>query len=52
VSNASYADNPATQEYVDFYVENLETIAEAAKFIPLSEDLYAETQSALEGLSS
>ena len=52
VSNSSYADNAATKEYVDFYIENLETIAEAAKFIPLSEDLYAETQSALEGLSS
>ena len=52
VSNSSYADNSATKEYVDFYIENLETIAEAAKFIPLSEELYSETQSALEGLSS
>jgi phosphate transport system substrate-binding protein len=52
VSNSSYADNAATQEYVDFYIENLETIAEAAKYIPLSEELYGETQSALEGLSS
>lgn len=52
VSNSSYADNSATAEYVDFYIENLETIAEAAKYIPLSEELYSETQSALEGLSS
>ncbi|CAA9409112.1 MAG: Phosphate ABC transporter, periplasmic phosphate-binding protein PstS [uncultured Nocardioides sp.] len=52
VNNAKYTDNAATKEYVDFYIENLETIAEAAKFIPLSEDLYGETQSALEGLSS
>jgi phosphate transport system substrate-binding protein len=52
VSNSSYADNAATKEYVDFYIENLETIAEAAKFIPLSEDLYSETQSNLEGISS
>jgi phosphate transport system substrate-binding protein len=52
VSNSSYADNAATKEYVDFYIENLETIAEAAKYIPLSEELYGETQSALEGLSS
>ena len=51
VSNTSYED-AATKEYVDFYIENLETIAEAAKFIPLSEELYADTQSALEGLSS
>jgi phosphate transport system substrate-binding protein len=52
VSNSSYAENPATKEYVDFYVENLETIAEAAKYIPLSDELYGETQAALEGLSS
>ncbi|EON22791.1 phosphate binding protein [Nocardioides sp. CF8] len=52
VSNASYTDNAAVASYVDFYVENLETIATAAKYIPLSEELYGETQSALEGLSS
>lgn len=51
VSNTAYADKPAVAEFTDFYVENLETIAEAAKYIPLSEDLYAETQSNLEGLS-
>jgi phosphate transport system substrate-binding protein len=52
VSNASYSDNSAVAEYVDFYIENLETIAEAAKYIPLSEELYAETQSNLETLGS
>ncbi|WP_206062935.1 PstS family phosphate ABC transporter substrate-binding protein [Nocardioides piscis] len=52
VSNKAYADKPAVAEYVDFYIENLETIASAAKYIPLSEELYGETQSALEGLSS
>lgn len=52
VNNAKYADNAATKEYVDFYIENLETIAEAGKFIPLSDELYGETKSALEGLSS
>lgn len=51
VSNAAYADEAAVAEFTDFYVENLETIAEAAQYIPLSEDLYAETQSNLEGLS-
>jgi phosphate transport system substrate-binding protein len=50
VSNKAYADNAAVAAYVDFYVENLEQIAEAALFIPLNEDQYAETQSALEGL--
>lgn len=52
VSNASYDEKPAVAEYVDFYIENLEQIATAAKFIPLSEELYEETKSALEGISS
>jgi phosphate transport system substrate-binding protein len=51
VSNAAYTDNAAVKEYVDFYIENLPTIAETALFIPLSEDEYSETQSTLEGLS-
>ena len=51
VSNKNYNDNEAVKEFTDFYVENLTTIAEAAQFIPLSEDQYAETQSALEGIS-
>jgi phosphate transport system substrate-binding protein len=51
VNNASYNDNPAVKEYTDFYIENLEQIAEAAQYIPLSEELYGETQSALEGIS-
>ncbi|WP_245994632.1 substrate-binding domain-containing protein [Nocardioides immobilis] len=50
VNKASYTDNKAVQEYVDFYIENLAAIAEAAQYIPLSEELYGETQSALEGL--
>jgi phosphate transport system substrate-binding protein len=52
VSNASYADNEAVKAYVDFYIENLAQIAEIGQFIPLSDDLYAETQAALEGLSA
>ena len=50
VNDASYTDNAAVKEYVDFYIENLAEIAEVGKFIPLSEELYAETQSALEGI--
>jgi phosphate transport system substrate-binding protein len=50
VNNAKYNDNAAVAEYVDFYVENLEQIAEVGKFIPLSEDLYSETQSDLESI--
>ena len=52
VNNAKYSENEATKEYVDYYVENLADIAEVAKFIPLSDDLYSETQSALEGIAS
>jgi phosphate transport system substrate-binding protein len=51
VKNSAYNDNAAVKEYVDFYVENLSDIAEVGKFIPLSDDLYSKTQSALEGLS-
>ena len=50
VSNASYNDNEAVKAYVDFYIENLAQIAEVGKFIPLSDELYAETQTALEGI--
>jgi phosphate transport system substrate-binding protein len=52
VSNKSYEDNAAVKEYTDFYIENLEQIAEAAQYIPLSEELYSKTQSNLEGMSS
>ncbi|MDZ5619980.1 substrate-binding domain-containing protein [Nocardioides bizhenqiangii] len=50
VNKANYTDNEAVQEYVDFYINNLADIAEAGQFVPLSEELYAETQSALEEL--
>jgi phosphate transport system substrate-binding protein len=52
VSNSSYADNAAVAAYVDFYIENLSDIAEIGQFIPLSDELYSETQSALETLGS
>jgi phosphate transport system substrate-binding protein len=52
VNNAKYNDNAAVAEYVDFYIENLAEIAEVGQFIPLSDDLYSETQSALEGIAS
>jgi phosphate transport system substrate-binding protein len=50
VKNSAYNDNAAVKEYVDFYVETLSDIAEVGKFIPLSDDLYSKTQSALEGM--
>jgi phosphate transport system substrate-binding protein len=51
VNNAKYNDNEAVKTYVDFYVENLAEIAEVGKFIPLSDELYGETQAALEGIT-
>jgi phosphate transport system substrate-binding protein len=50
VSNKAYKDNEAVKAYTDFYIENLETIAEAAKYIPLNEEDYGKTKSALEGI--
>jgi phosphate transport system substrate-binding protein len=52
VNSAKYTDNEATMAYVDYYIENLADIAEVAQFIPLSEELYSETQSNLENISS
>ncbi|HQR27858.1 MAG TPA: PstS family phosphate ABC transporter substrate-binding protein, partial [Nocardioides sp.] len=51
VSNTSYADKAQVKEYVDFYIDNLATITEAAKFIPLNDEQTAETKDALAGLS-
>ena len=50
VSNKSYADKEQVATFVDFYIDNLPAITEAAKFIPLNDDQTAETQSALDGL--
>jgi phosphate transport system substrate-binding protein len=52
VNNTKYNENEATKAYVDFYIENLASIAETAQFIPLSEELYSKTQSNLEGIAS
>ena len=50
VANKAYAENDAVKEYTDFYIENLEQIAEAAKYIPLNEGDYGKTKSALESI--
>jgi phosphate transport system substrate-binding protein len=47
VSKASYADKPQVKAYVDFYVENLAEISEAAQFIPLNDEQSASTEAAL-----
>jgi phosphate transport system substrate-binding protein len=51
VANKKYTDNKAVAAYTDFYIENLETIAKAAKFIPLSDELYTTTKDALAGIA-
>jgi phosphate transport system substrate-binding protein len=51
VSNAEYAENPAVAAYVDFYIENLPAIAEAAQYIPLNDEDYASTQDTLAGIN-
>ena len=50
VSNASYADKPEVAGFVDFYVDNLPQITEAAKFITLNEEQSAKTEKALTSL--
>ena len=50
VSNKAYAEKPAVKEYVDFYIDNLTDIAEAAEYIPLNDTQLGETRSTLEGL--
>ena len=50
VSNASYADKPEVAGFVDFYVDNLPEITEAAKFITLNEEQSAKTEKALTSL--
>ncbi|MEJ7832114.1 MAG: substrate-binding domain-containing protein, partial [Nocardioides sp.] len=51
VNNAKYNESEAVKEFTDFYIAELPTIAEAAQFIPLSEELYGETKSTLEGIA-
>jgi phosphate transport system substrate-binding protein len=52
VNNAKYNDNEAVAAYVDFFIENLTEVAEIGQYIPLSDELYGETKSALEGIAS
>ncbi len=52
VNNKSYADKPQVASYVDFYVQNLRQITEAAKYIQLNDQQQTETEDALSGLGS
>ena len=50
VSNKSYTEKPQAKEYVDFYIENLADIAEAAEYIPLNDEQFSATKNTLEGI--
>jgi phosphate transport system substrate-binding protein len=50
VSNAAYAEKPQVASFVDFYVENNSDIAEAAQFIPLSDEQATELTDAAASL--
>ncbi len=52
VNNASYSDNAAVQAFVDYYVENAVTVAEAALFVPLTDDQITLAQEELASLVS
>ncbi len=51
IKNSSYTDNAAVKAYVDYYIEDLTNIAETAQFIPLNDEDYAASQSAVDSLS-
>jgi ABC-type phosphate transport system substrate-binding protein len=38
VKNASYTDSPQVKAFVEFFVENAVSIAEAALFVPLTDE--------------
>jgi phosphate transport system substrate-binding protein len=52
VNNKSYADKAQVASYVDFYIQNLQQITEAAKYIQLNDQQQTETEDALSGLGS
>ncbi len=50
VANKSYAEKPQVAAFVDFYIQNLPAVTEAALYIPLNEEQSQETQDALSSL--
>jgi phosphate transport system substrate-binding protein len=52
VANKSYSEKEQVKAYVDYYVANLETVTEEAKFVSMNEEQYDATKTALEGLGS
>ncbi len=50
VANKSYADKPQVAAFVDFYVANINEIAELASFIPLNEEQVSKSEDELASL--
>ena len=50
VNNQSYQEKPQVAAFVDYYVETLPQVTEAALYIPLNEEQTGETESALSEL--
>jgi phosphate transport system substrate-binding protein len=50
VADKSYADKEQVSAFVDYYVENVNTIAEAAQYIPLNDEQAGELEDSLGGL--
>jgi phosphate transport system substrate-binding protein len=48
VKRSSFDENPDVREFIRFMLDNNESIAEAAQFVPLSADQLADEQSKLE----
>jgi phosphate transport system substrate-binding protein len=50
VANKAYAEKPQVSAFVDYYVENVNQIAEAAQYIALNEEQAGELESSLSKL--
>ena len=47
INNASYAEKPELQTFIDYYVENATSIAQAALFVPLTDEQIVTAQDEL-----
>ena len=50
VADSSYADKEQVSAFVDYYVSNVNEVAEAAQYIPLNDDQAGELEDSLGGL--
>ncbi len=52
VSNAAYAEKPQVREFVNFYAQNIQQIAEAAQYVPLNEQQKEDLAAGVAGLGA